>query len=134
MCNWHFLYGAKGAFTTGGSQKHPGDAMFMYYGEDVGHPSLAFPSMRLKAYRRGMQDYEYFHLLAKADGKKDRAKGFSTLVVRNSMNKRLEMKGFEDDKVEEIAKVRVEGDQRHWSHHPADFEKMRYRIGELLGR
>ena len=141
MCHWHFLWGTNlKPWVTGGigprqrDNKHPGNAMFIYPGRDVGLPERAFASVRLKAIRRGMQDYEYLWLLAKADGRKDRAKYFSTRVVRNSLGQRVDVKDFGDDVTGEVSRSPVRGDQRHWSHHPEAFEKVRHRIGEILGR
>ena len=141
MCHWHFLWGTNlKPWVTGGTgsgqrdNKHPGNAMFIYPGEDMGLPQRAFPSTRLKAIRRGLQDYEYFWLLAKADGGRDRAKYFTTRVVRNSLSQRLEVKDFGDDVAGEVPQRPVRGDKRHWSHDPEAFEKVRHRIGEILSR
>ena len=73
-------------------------------------------------------------LLAKADGRKGRAKYLTTRVVRNSLSERLEVKDFGDGVAGEVPQGRVRGDKRHWSHHPEAFEKVRYRIGEILSR
>lgn len=141
MCHWHFLWGTNlKPWVTGGigpgrrDNKHPGNAMFVYPGQDVGLPERAFPSIRLKAIRRGMQDYEYFRLLAQADGRPDRARYFSTRVVRNSLSQRLEVRDFGDDVAGDVARGPVRGDGRHWSHHPEAFEKVRYRMGEILSQ
>ncbi|MCD6365597.1 MAG: DUF4091 domain-containing protein [Planctomycetes bacterium] len=148
MCVWHFLLGMTalpwitgGVWVTGDNPTEAetrkgsaiaGAAMLMYVGKDVGLPDRAFASVRLKAFRRGLQDYEYFHLLAQRDGDDKRAKAFSTRVVRNSLNAKLDMEDFQDDETHGVATVKFEGDQRHWSHDGDDFERIRHQIGEIL--
>lgn len=141
MCHWHFLFGSNlKPWVTGGAgagereNKHPGNAMFLYPGDDVGLPKRAFPSMRLKSIRRGMQDYEYFWLLAESDGNRDRATYFSTLAVRKGMGKDIAVEDFGDDEVAQVIEGRPETDQRHWSHNFEDFEAIRCRIGEILSQ
>jgi hypothetical protein len=41
-------------------------AVFFYPGLQIGLPDRCIPSLRLKDYRRGAQDYEYLYLLRKA--------------------------------------------------------------------
>lgn len=137
---WNFLEGySNRPWKTGGvvkgGNKHAGFALFFYPGEDVGAPGEVFVSMRLKAIRRGMQDYEYFYLLAKKDGRKDRALAYAARVVRNTINVKLDVEDIIDDEVGEVAGPKLsKGDKRHWSHNPEDFERIRYRVGALLGR
>ena len=136
-CQWSFQEGAKSGdtpWTTGGSPKNPGDAMFMYPGDEHGMTNTVFPSMRLKAYRRGMQDYEYLHAVATKDGKDGQAMAFATRVASKPMTGKLDMKDFQDDASHERATVKVEGgDLRSWPHHPEAFEKVRYEMGKYLG-
>lgn len=136
-CQWHFMAGAKSAdkpWTTGGSKTNPGAALFMYPGEQHGLPDSVFPSMRLKAYRRGMQDYEYLHAVAAKDGNDKRAMAFALRVATRPMTGSLDMKDFQDDAANERAIVKVEGgDLRCWPHHPEAFEKVRYEMGAYLG-
>jgi hypothetical protein len=136
-CQWSFLEGAKEGdkpWTTGGSAKNPGDALFMYPGDEHGLPDTVFPSLRLKAYRRGMQDCEYLHAVAAKDGKDGRAMAFAMRVASKPMSGKLDMKDFQDDASHERATVKVEGgDLRSWAHHPEAFEKVRFEMGEYLG-
>jgi hypothetical protein len=135
-CQWSFQEGAKPGdkpWTTGGSDKNPGDALFIYPGEELGLPEAAFASMRLKAYRRGMQDYEYLHAVATKDGKDGRAMAFAARVVSKPMTGKLDMKGFQDDASHERATVTVAGgDLRSWTHHPEGFEKVRIEMARYL--
>jgi hypothetical protein len=136
-CKWYFLEGAKSTdkpWTTGGSLANPGDALFMYPGDEHGMPEAVFPSIRLKAYRRGMQDYEYLHAVAVKDGHDKQAMAFSVRGAARPMTGALAMKDFQDDASNERATVKVAGgDQRCWPHHPEAFEKVRYEMGEYLG-
>jgi hypothetical protein len=136
-CKWYFLEGAKSTdkpWTTGGSLANPGDALFMYPGDEHGMPDVIFPSIRLKAYRRGMQDYEYLHAVAVKDGNDKRAMAFSVRGASRPMTGALDMKDFQDDASNERATVKVVGgDQRCWPHHPEAFENVRYEMGEYLG-
>ena len=140
MDMWNFLEGyshrpwEKGGVVKGGN-KHAGFALFFYPGEDVGAPGKIFVSMRLKAIRRGMQDYEYLYLLAKKDGSRDRALRYSARVVRNSIDVKLDVRDIIDDEVGEISAPTLSaGDKRGWSHNPEDYERIRCRIGSLLER
>lgn len=136
-CQWHFLSGAKPTdkpWTTGGSPLNPGDALFMYPGDELGMTNSVFSSIRLKAYRRGMQDYEYLHAVATKDGHDKKAMAFAVRGASRPMTGSLDMKDFQDDASHERATVKVAGgDQRCWPHHPEAFEKVRYEMGEYLG-
>ena len=136
-CMWSFLHRYKdSAWVTGGSKsKNPGEALFFYRGKGVGLKGQMFMSMRLKAFRRGMQDYEYLYLLSKKDRKTNRADKYAVSVVKNNINVKLNMEGIKDDEVNEVSTGKLsDGDKRHWSHNPEDFEKVRYRIGKLLSK
>jgi hypothetical protein len=138
-CQWSFLHGMSDQpWTAGGASsknRHAGDAMFMYPGDQLGLTGEAFPSMRLKAYRRGMQDYEYFRALAKKDGNDQRAMTIAKGAVSRPMTGRLDMKGFEDDAANERATVVVAGgDTRSWSHDPAVFERTLAELAAALTR
>ncbi len=136
-CQWSFLESATSAdkpWSTGGSPVNPGAALFMYPGDELGMPDAVFPSMRLKAYRRGMQDYEYLHAVAAKDGRDGQAMAFAFRVVSRPITGSLDMTGFQDDASHERATVKVAGgDQRSWPHHPGVFEKVRDEMGEYLG-
>jgi hypothetical protein len=145
-CNWQFLFNADkgnnpwengGVVPAKSSKKgnpHAGDALFIYPGEGIELADRYFGSIRMKAIRRGLQDYEYFYLLAKKDGNKTRADSFARKVVKNSMSGSLDMQDFRDDASGEKAAVKVKGDQRHWSHNPSEFDKVLLEIGEMLSK
>ena len=133
MTIWSFLLGYFEQPWTKPGGKHPGDALYFYPGKNVGAPEKVFVSMRLKAFRRGMQDYEYLYLLAIKDGDKNRAKHFSSQVVKNALNIKLDIKLGDDEVQEIVAFKKSKEDKRHWSHNPEDFEKIRYKIGRILG-
>ena len=119
--------------TGGGYKKTAGFASYVYVGGDIGFPTRAYASMRLKSLRGGKQDYEYFFLLSQLDEDRARATYYSTRAARNTMNERLNVTGYSDEKVAAISPVaRPFGDGRHWSHNVEDYEKVRYRVGELL--
>jgi hypothetical protein len=75
------------------------------------------PSIRLKAQRRGLQDYEYFWLLAqKSDGKQAADALVNSIVYKRPFGKRA-MLGTEI-----------------WRNNPEEWDKIRLRIGEQLAR
>ena len=73
--------------------------------------------MRLKAFRRGMQDYEYFHMLAERDGNRDRANALCRSVVKHNIDGVAWPEG-----------------KPHWSHDPEAFDKVRHQIGAILDK
>jgi len=75
MCEWGTFYHGEGkrwrdpalSAALGGKQVLNGDALLIYPGEFVGL-DWPVPCIRLKALRRGSQDYEYMRLLAEKTG------------------------------------------------------------------
>jgi len=75
MCEWGTFYHGEGkrwrdpaiAAALGGKQVLNGDALLIYPGEFLGMDGPV-PCIRLKALRRGSQDYEYMWLLAQRTG------------------------------------------------------------------
>jgi hypothetical protein len=75
MCEWGTFYHGDGkrwrdpslSAALGGKQVLNGDALLIYPGEFVGLDGPV-PCIRLKALRRGSQDYEYMRLLAERTG------------------------------------------------------------------
>lgn len=66
---WEFDWNAHAAWYEAENFKedhrvYNGSGLLIYRGEVMGYDQ-PIPSIRLKAQRRGLQDYEYFHLLAK---------------------------------------------------------------------
>ena len=74
---WEFDWNAFAAWYEAENFKEPerifnGSGQLIYRGAVMGY-DRPIPSIRLKAQRRGLQDYEYFWLLAKKTGTKDPA-------------------------------------------------------------
>jgi len=115
MTVWACLYGAEERPWTTAGTGEPGNALHIYPGHDVGMPDKAFASIRLKAFRRSMQDYEYFHMLAERDGNRNRANALCRSVVKHNIDGVAWPKG-----------------KPHWSHDPEAFDKVRYQIGAIL--
>jgi hypothetical protein len=75
MCEWGTFYHGRGkrwrdptiAAALGGKEILNGDALLIYPGEFIGVDG-PIPSIRLKALRRGSQDFEYMRLLAQRTG------------------------------------------------------------------
>jgi hypothetical protein len=79
--------------------------------------SEPIPSIRLKAQRRGLQDYEYFWLLAQRNGGKEAADRF----VNGIVYKRPFGKG---------AMLDVE----IWKNNPDEWDRVRIAVGAQLAR
>jgi len=96
MCEWGTFYHGRGkrwrdpaiAAALGGKQVLNGDALLIYPGEFVG---LEGPvaSIRLKALRRGSQDFEYMWLLAQLAGEKTVADKIVNSVLFRAMHEAL---------------------------------------------
>ena len=96
-----------------------GNGVLFYPGtklDTIGFPNIAGPvsSMRMKAYRRGLEDYEYLWLLSEKDGNKDRADLLLNAVLRS---------GFKQ------AKDRKKGD---WSTDPDEWYHFRQEVAERI--
>lgn len=106
---------------TYGSGKYAGDGTFFYPGQDTGftneNRNLPGPlsSLRMKNWRRGMQDYEYLWLANEA-GLKDSAKAIANACVPRAL--------WDADYTRDIP----------WSIHGYGFEVFRKRLAELLSR
>jgi hypothetical protein len=85
--------------------------MYIYRGETVG---LAEPvaSIRLKILRRGAQDYEYFWLLSRDEGGKQRAQQLVDSIM-------AEPPGYE-------------GQFGYWKRNAEDWDRARIQAGELI--
>jgi hypothetical protein len=80
----------------------------------------AVPSYRMKAFRRGLFDYEYFSLLKQRGGDPD-------AVVRRVMRSALNEKGY--DPYWNHPRWAKPGD---WSHEPADWDAARAELGRAI--
>ncbi|MHC4716179.1 MAG: hypothetical protein ACYS5V_04360 [Planctomycetota bacterium] len=95
-------------------QKHNGSGLLTFRGELAGRPGEPIPTIRLKAQRRGMQDYEYFWLLREAGKGK-----------------------LADKLVDSIIRVRPFGAENYrnpnvWTHNPQQWDAVRIAAGEAL--
>ena len=72
-------------------------------------------SIRLKLLRRGSQDYEYFWLLARKKGGRAIADEIAASVIHEPMGKRGAW-----------------GTPGMWSHNAEEWERDRYRMGDLI--
>lgn len=91
-----------------------GLGMLIYRGETMGLDEPV-ASIRLKLLRRGSQDYEYARLLASTKGGKEMADA----IVRSVVNQPLGSNG-------------TWGSPSMWKHNPEDWERARFRMGELI--
>ncbi len=82
---WEFDWNAFASWYEAENFKEPerifnGSGQLIYRGAVMGY-DCPIPSIRLKAQRRGLQDYEYFWLLSQKTGSKDAADRLVTRVV-----------------------------------------------------
>ncbi|MFB3883485.1 MAG: hypothetical protein ACE149_19640 [Armatimonadota bacterium] len=120
-CEWEFDWNADTAWreaenysTDGGRVSYNGSGLLIYRGEAVGRTE-PIPSIRLKAHRRGFQDYEYFWLLREA-GREAEADALVDSVIQ----------------AVPFGEAAV-GNRRIWRADPEEWERARLRAGNLLG-
>lgn len=104
-----------------------GNGILFYPGHllpTLGYPPLAgpVPSFRMKALRRGLQDYEYFHLLKSLGGDPDR---WVAKIIRSALNEKAW------DPYWNHPRWAKPGD---WSHEPADWDAARRSIAAEIER
>ena len=127
FCSWEFDYHSKAAWTVAANFRHRrsgqheiegavfnGSGLLIYPGEFI-CSDLPVASIRLKAHRRGFQDYEYFWLLSRQSGEKKAA----------------------DAKVKSIIHSHPFGNPSHlkteiWKNNPEAWDAVRIEIGRLL--
>ena len=123
-CEWEFDWNADIAWTQAanfevarrdgaGTNIYNGSGQMIYRGAVVGRNG-PIPSIRLKAHRRGFQDYEYFWLL-RDSGKGDLADQLVDSVIHGTP--------FGADSV---------GNTEIWRNDPEEWEGARVRAGEAL--
>lgn len=96
-----------------GTGEYNGSGLLIYRGRPMGL-SQPVPSIRLKAHRRGFQDYEYFWLL-------------------NRANRRQQADRFVDSIVHSVPfGSAAVGNTEIWSNDPEAWDAIRVRIGRLL--
>jgi hypothetical protein len=117
-CQWEFDWNADVAWTeainyTNRNVAVNGSGMLFYRGDMVGSPD-PIPSIRLKAHRRGFQDYEYFWLLREA-GMGDQADELVNSIIHTTPFGQVNW-----------------GNIDIWRNNPEQWDAMRIRAGELL--
>lgn len=118
---WEFDWNAYAAWYEAENFKEPrrtynGSGQLIYRGATMRYRD-PIPSVRLKAQRRGLQDYEYFWMLSEMTGGKEA----SDLIVNRIIYKRP------------FGKASI-GDTRIWKNNPDEWEKARIEAGELISR
>jgi hypothetical protein len=118
---WHFMHHYKDAWEnkpTDAGRQYFGYAQFVYpeqgLGVDFGEP---IASIRLKGFRRGQQDAEYFWLARQGPGKAEAEQMLERLIP------------------EALDKAMAKYPKEHpgaWPHDPAEFEKVRVAVGRLV--
>jgi hypothetical protein len=129
MCEWGTFYHGRGkrwrdpriAAALGGKQILNGDALLIYPGDFVGLEGPV-PCIRLKALRRGSQDYEYLRLLAQRTGNREIADAVVDQVLFRAMHEALK-------KGQDYGGAR-ERDSR--SHDPAAWNRARLELADLI--
>jgi len=117
-CQWEFDWNADIAWKEAANFQMRGhylngNALLIYRGEVLLRPG-PFPSIRLKAHRRGFQDYEYFWLLEQA-GEGAKADQLVDSVVHTTPMGRPGL-----------------GDGEFWANDPEKWEAARIKAGNLL--
>jgi hypothetical protein len=88
--------------------------MLVYRGETMGLDEPV-PSIRLKALRRGSQDYEYFWLLSQAKGGKQIVDQAVNAILHGSLNDKASL-----------------GAPGMWVHDPDEWDRMRAEFGDAI--
>lgn len=117
---WEFDWNAFAAWYEAENFKEPeriynGSGQLIYRGVVMGYQQ-PIPSIRLKAQRRGLQDYEYFWLLAQKTGTKGAS---DQLVNRIVYKKPFGAKAMLDTEI--------------WKNNPDEWEASRIEAGMILG-
>ena len=95
-------------------KKLNGNALLVYAPGIVPNVNEPCPSIRLKAFRNGVQEYEYLRLLSKLDGSEARADSVvNTIIGRPFGSKSV-------------------GNLDVWSYDPAEWDRARINIGEMI--
>ena len=129
MCEWGTFFHGDGrrwrdpaiAAALGGKEVLNGDAVLIYPGDFVGFDG-PIPCIRLKALRRGSQDFEYMWLLAQLTGDKSIADKIVNGVLFRAMHEALKPG-------QDYWKPR-ERDSR--SHDPAQWDEARHKLAQEI--
>ena len=96
--------------------EHNGSGLLIFRGELMDRPGWPIPTIRLKAQRRGMQDYEYFWLLKQAGKGKQADKLVDSVILTYPF-------GPDNYRNPNI-----------WKHNPEAWDEVRIQAGELLNK
>jgi len=117
-CEWEFEWNTDRSWTdpinwVTEHVEYNGSGLLIYRGDVIGSPGPV-PSIRLKAHRRGFQDYEYFWLLREAGKEKEAHEIVSSVICTAPFGE---------------ASV---GNREIWGNNPEAWDAARIRAGELL--
>ncbi|MFB3921822.1 MAG: glycoside hydrolase domain-containing protein [Terriglobia bacterium] len=118
---WEFDWNAYAAWYEAENYKLPGgiyngSGQLIYRGAVMDY-NQPVPSIRLKAQRRGLQDYEYFWLLTQKSGDKQAADQLvNSIIYKRPFGKAALL------------------DIEIWKNNPEDWEKVRLAIGERIAK
>jgi len=117
-CEWEFEWNTDRSWTdpinwVTEHVEYNGSGLLIYRGDVIGSPGPV-PSIRLKAHRRGFQDYEYFWLLREAGKEKEAHEIVSSVIYTAPFGE---------------ASV---GNTEIWRNNPEAWDAARIRAGELL--
>jgi hypothetical protein len=115
---WEFDWNAYAAWYEPENYKEPeriynGSGQLIYRGVVMGYQE-PIPSIRLKLQRRGLQDYEYFWLLAQTKGAEQVDKLVNQVIYKNPFGKAAML------------------DTEIWKNNPDAWEKVRFSVGEMI--
>jgi hypothetical protein len=117
---WEFDWNAFASWYEAENFKEPqriynGSGQLIYRGAVMAYQQ-PIPSIRLKAQRRGLQDYEYFWLLARKAGKQAADQMVNSIVYKRPFGKPAML------------------DIEIWKNHPDEWDKVRIAVGERLAK
>ncbi len=115
---WEFDWNAYAAWYEAENYKgerraYNGSGQMIYRGAVMGYHE-PIPSIRLKAMRRGLQDYEYFHLLAEKDGKPAADQLVNSIVYKRPFGARAML------------------DTEIWKNNPEQWDAVRIEAGKAI--
>ncbi|MCD6364875.1 MAG: DUF4091 domain-containing protein, partial [Planctomycetes bacterium] len=115
------------------SPKSAGKNFYFYRGEQIGLDEKLFASLRLKAMRRGAQDYEMLTMLTNKDGNDSRAQAIASVVCGAGFKEiNVDLKDFKDD-VSGVEEPYAGVDPKsHWSHNAEAWEQFRRNLAKAL--
>ena len=110
-----------------------GKTLYVYRGDHIGLDGKVFASLRLKAMRRGAQDYEMLRLLAIKDGHDRRAQNIAAMVCGAGFKDvPVNLASFQDD-VTGVEKPYTGVDSNaHWSHSPDAWATFHGILGDAI--